>query len=491
MTSPAVQPLVARWSVAQAAAALGGSVDSAFADRPFAPVSTDSRAIAAGEFFLALSGENFDGHKFIPGALERGAAGLIVGRDYAPPAPLAVPVIHVADPLRAYGDLAAALRREWAGPVLAISGSAGKTTTRRLVSAALARRYAVLEPLRNFNNLIGVPHTLLRLEPRHEIAVMELGMNLPGELLRLAQIAQPSAALMTFIGRAHVGMFASEADLVQAKLDLFRGCPPGIPLAVNAACANTLRALPEFTAGANASRRIVQFLGDRPAAALPNAAPEVRITRVRALAPVGYRFDLVTPHGTLPDLALHMFGRHHLEDVAAAAALLLAAGLDPALIPPALEDFHTEALRGQIVDAGGMTFLLDCYNAAPDSMLAALHSLADLPRPARLVLVLADMRELGDLSETLHAQLLAPLRSLAPDAVYGLGPYTAEVCAALAAEGTSAAAFDSRDALVEALRRELREGDLVFFKGSHGFRLELAAAALVPALAEQLAEHLN
>ena len=120
-------------------------------------------------------------------------------------------------------------------------------------------------------------------------------------------------------------------------------------------------------------------------------------------------------------------------------------------------------------------------------MLAALESLADLPRPQRLVLVLADMRELGDLTATLHAQLLAPLRALAPEAVFGLGPHISEVCAALAAEGTAAQGFATRDDLVEALRRELREGDLVFFKGSHGYRLELAAAALAPQLVSELA----
>jgi len=202
---PPLSPL-SSWTLGDVAAIVRGDIDARFAERSFAPVSTDSRSVAPGEFFLALRGEKFDGHRFCEMAAGRGAAGLIVDRQYEIPPSLAeLPILAVGDTLRAYGDLAAARRREWGGPALAISGSAGKTTTRRLVADALRRHLRVLEPLQNYNNLIGVPHTLLRLKADHEIAVLELGMNLPGELARLTEIADPDVLLLLGVGTAHVG----------------------------------------------------------------------------------------------------------------------------------------------------------------------------------------------------------------------------------------------------------------------------------------------
>lgn len=458
----------------EAATVTGGELSAADTDAPLPPISTDSRSIRPGEAFLALRGERFDGHRFIGAAVERGAAVLIVDREHTFDGPPPAPTLRVSDTLWAYGQLAGWRRRQWGGPLLAISGSAGKTTTRRLVAAALARHMPVLEPPHNFNNLIGVPQTLLRLQRGHAVAVMELGMNQPGELRRLTDIAAPSTALLTHIGMTHVGMFRSIEELVRAKLDLFQACAAGTPLVINDGCRHSTAAAPTLAP----THPIVRFAGERPDASRPT--PDVYLDRVAPLAPVGYRFDLVVRARRLAGCELRLFGRPQLENVAAAAALMLAAGYEPAWLPEALADFHTEPLRGQYLEAAGLRLILDCYNAAPDAMTGALESLGDVPHAGRRILVLADMLELGAQTRAGHEMLLAPLRALAPDALYGLGPETARIAGILEAEGLNAYGFESRDQLADCLRGAVHEGDLVFFKGSHGFGLEHVAQALAP-----------
>ena len=438
-------------------------------------VSTDTRTTRSGDFFLALTGPNFDGHKFCERALERGAAGLIVSQTFDDSTLRGdVPILRVDDTLRAYGDLASACRRRWDGPVLAISGSGGKTTTRRLAAAALAKHLRVLEPPGNFNNLVGVPRTLLELEPDHQIAVMELGMNQPGELQRLTRICEPSAVLLTNIGISHVGMFRSMDDLVQAKLDLLRHAPDGVPWIVNAACARTMLGVERL----KHTGPLIQFLG--PIAPVWDNEVQVRIENVQPRAPVGYRFDLVAGETRIEGLEIGLFGRHHLDNVAAAAALLLAAERPVEWIAEALPDFKGESLRGQLVQTDRWTFILDCYNASPAAMLGALRSLADMAEGKRLVLVLADMLELGAQTIQAHEMLVDPIRQLAPALFFGLGPECVELVELLVPAGIDAKGFEDRDALTKALRERLEPGDLVFFKGSHGFGLETVADALAP-----------
>ncbi len=476
-------------SLSTVASALAGEIDSKFSEKPFGPVATDSRAVVPGDWFLALRGEKMDGHQFVAAALEKGAAGIIAEKNAAlPEAMLAernAPVIRVDDTLKAWGDLAAAQRRAWAGPVLAISGSAGKTTTRRLVASALNRHLLTLEPIRNYNNLIGLPHTLLRLEEDTDIAVVELGMNMPGELARLTQIAQPSVSLITQIGLAHVGMFDSPQALVAAELEVFDQTPAGIPLVANAGCPNTMAHIHKYAA----NHPILLFLGEKPAEI--DAKPAVRILNVAPLpggARRGYRFDLELPGGRLRNQELRLFGRHHLENVAAACAVLLAAGIEPTWVAEALEEFETAENRGQIIETrSGLTLVLDCYNASPPAMLSSLKSLGDFPLDAeeksdgvrRRVLVLADMLELGHLAGQLHDFLLPSIRELAPAAFFGLGPHMSRQAATLDQEGMHARGFESRDMLLEELKNFLKPGDLVFFKGSHGYALEKVAQGLI------------
>ncbi len=459
----------------QVATLINGEVESKWAARPFGRVSTDSRAIQTGEFFLALRGERFDGHKFCLTASQHGAAGLIVEPDFSVENnQLDLPILKVKDTLRAYGDLAAVRRYDWGGPVMAISGSAGKTTTRSLVAASLKKHLATLEPIRNYNNLIGVPYTLLQLLPEHQVTVLELGMNMPGELRRLAEIADPSAALITQIGMTHVGMFNSMSELVNAKLDLFRGCAPGTPLVINASCPHTAGGIAPFLE----NHPLIPFLGEKPQ--VLDHAPAVRVENVTLLEPVGYRFDLALPEQRLTGLELRLFGRHHLDNVAAAAALLLAANYPPEWVAEALPDFRTQPLRGDLVQTDEMTLILDCYNASPPAMLGALKSLHEVQSLGRRILVLADMLELGEQSRPAHESLLPSLRALAPSLFFGLGPECSRLAEILKGEGWAAEGFNQRSELTESLKWAVQPGDLIFFKGSHGFGLENVAHAVAP-----------
>lgn len=468
-TLPGLRPL-AEWPLAEAAGVIGAELPGAFAERRFGPISTDTRTIGAGDFFLAIKGEKFDGHEFCKTAVERGAGGLIVNRDFSSEFDAKLPVLRVPEALRAYGDIAHHQRLTWGGRVIALSGSVGKTTTRRLIAQALRAKYGVLEPTGNFNNLIGLPHTLLRLSPEHDVAVLELGMNMPGELRRLTEIAAPDVAGLTWIGRAHVGMFRSHEELIEAKLDLFAATSPGVPLVINAACENSARARNRF----GASHPIVSFRADDKGEA------DYSIENVRRVSDPGFVFDLKTPGGTVDGFRLAHFGRHMLENVAAAAAMIGAAGYDPSLIAGAVERFETEPLRGQIVRAGEWTLILDCYNAPPESMAAGLTSLAEFPWSGRTVLVLADMLELGEHSRAVHESMLPVIRRIAPAAFFGLGPEMTRIAETLKSDGREAAGFSSADDLTEAAAKSLQSGDRVYFKGSHSFALEKVAQELAP-----------
>jgi UDP-N-acetylmuramoyl-tripeptide--D-alanyl-D-alanine ligase len=444
-----------------------GSGVEGFESRRLGSISTDTRTLRPGETYLALRGENSDGHRYVAQAVAAGCGALIVETDFERTYDASMPVLRSADPLRAYGDLAAHQRRTWGGKVIAISGSVGKTTTRRLVAHALRRHVQALEPIRNFNNLIGVPKTLERLEANHEVLVAELGINQPGELERLTEIVEPNVAGLTRLGPTHIGMFGSMEALVEAKSSIYRCSADDAVLVANADCAWSTGAVNAHARG----RRIAWFraTGDKPAQfCVENAQP---------LPEGGYRFDLVTPQGRVEGARIEAFGRHLLENIAAAAAFLGAAGYDPGWAVESLADFHTEPLRGQILRTGDQTLILDCYNAGFGAMVSALETLAELPRRGRTILVLADMLELGEFAVEFHDRLVEPIGRIKPDLVLALGEQFGRIQPRLVAEGIEARHFNDRDALTQELRERLDPGDLVFFKGSRRFELETVARA--------------
>lgn len=466
ISSPTFRPM-RELTLGEACAIMGAFAPGDVVARPLGAISTDTRTLRAGETYLALRGENANGHDYVPRAVSAGAGALIVERSFVSAYDAKLPVLRVNDTLRAYGDLAAYQRRTWGGKVIAISGSVGKTTTRRLVAHALRNHVQAIEPIRNFNNLLGVPKTIERLQANHEVLVAELGINLPGEMERLTEIVQPDIAGLTRLGPTHIGMFGSMEKLVEAKAAIYRDSPGHAVLVANADCAWSAAAVRAHARG----RRVVRFR------AFGSAPAEYRIENATPLPTGGYRFDLVTPDRHLSGVRIKAFGRHLLEDVAAAAALLGAAEYDPAWVVESLADFQTEPLRGQILRLNGATFILDCYNAGFGAMVSALESLAEMPRQRRTLLVLADMLELGDYAVDFHDRLVGPIERVRPAVVLSLGAEFGRLQTRLAAAGIAAMHFPDREALTSTLREHLQPGDLVFFKGSRRFELENVARA--------------
>jgi UDP-N-acetylmuramoyl-tripeptide--D-alanyl-D-alanine ligase len=404
----------------------------------------DSRRIAPGEVFYALRGEQRDGHDFVEAALAAGASRAVIAAAEAGryPAALAGRLEAVADPLEALQERARAHRRAWGKALIAVTGSAGKTTTKDMIAAVLATRYRVLKSEGNFNNHIGLPLTLLRLSEEHEIAVVEMGMNHAGEIARLAAIAEPTVGVFTNVGAAHLGNFRSMEEIAEAKRELARAIPAGGTLILNA----DDRRVAAF--GEGFGGRVIRYSG------------------------AGYAGELQFP------------GAHNRANAAAALATGALFGVGAAKAQAAMAAMAPAAGRGQWQRWGEIAVLDDTYNANPEAMARMLAVLAEAPARRRIA-VLGEMRELGASSAGLHGELGRVAARSGIDALWGVGGD-----ARFIVEGARAAGFAGEarfvadaEAAAEALGRELRVGDAVLFKASRGVRLEAAIARLRPQFA--------
>jgi UDP-N-acetylmuramoyl-tripeptide--D-alanyl-D-alanine ligase len=460
--------IVARLTIDRIAAAVGGRVSGAGPGTTFTGVSTDSRTIKPGELFVALTGEKFDGHVFCPAAREAGAAGAMVqtGASDLAAWPDGFVRLEVADTLRALGDLARLARSEFTGPVAAVTGSNGKTTTKEMLATILAVRQNVLRTEGNLNNLIGLPLTLLRLTDAHQAAVVEMGMDRPGEIARLTEIAGPTLGLITNVGPAHLGRLGSVEAVAAAKGELFAGLSPIATAVVNADD-------PLVTAQAE------RFGGDKVTFGF-SAAADVRIEALTT-SPAGSTFVLV--HG--PDsrtVRLALVGGHNAMNAlaAAAAALVLGASLDD--IAAALADFSPVPGRQTFVRlAGGATLIDDTYNANPASMAAALRTLAAVRGEGRGLCALGDMLDLGPESVEAHRRIGRLIGALDLGPLFLVGRFAEEVAAGAREAGlnhTGLRLFDGHDRLAADLEREIRPTDTVLVKGSRGSAMDRVVAAL-------------
>lgn len=352
----------------------------------FAAVSTDSRSVRAGELFVALKGERYDGHDFVAEAIRRGAAAAIVSKPVAAAAGAAV-LIEVHDTLEAMGRIAAAHRSRFALPVIAITGSVGKTTTKEMTAQILSQRFKVLKTEENYNNEIGVPLAALQLEPSHQAAVFEIAMRAPGEIAWLAHIVKPSIGVITNVGVTHLERLGSIEAIAAAKAELLHGMGADSAAVLNADDDNSKPLL------ATAKGKVVTFGVDRPADV---AAREV------SLGPTGSaQFRLAAGKGDAL-VRLQVPGRHNVVNALAAAAAALQAGATMEDVRGGLESTTLGKHRLQIItSARGFTILDDCYNANPDSMIAALEVLAELQVQRRMA-VLGDMLELGPEAAEMH-----------------------------------------------------------------------------------------
>jgi UDP-N-acetylmuramoyl-tripeptide--D-alanyl-D-alanine ligase len=449
-----------RWSLAELVGATGGVIVRRGATTDFARVTTDSRALRGGEIFVALRGERYDAHAFAADAVAAGAAGLVVDRPVTLPDAADVTVLQVPDTLAALQALAADLRRRVAPCVVAITGSNGKTTTKEMLAAILAAAVGparVLKTQGNLNNLIGVPLTLLGLAGDERHAVVEMGMNAPGEIARLTEIADPDVGLITNVGPAHLEGLGSIAGVARAKGELFARMRPAATAIVNVEDPH-VRALGDAFPG-----RVVRF----------GAGSDVTAQDVVCDAGGAAKFRLALGPAAL-DVHLRIPGRHNVLNALAAAAAASAIGVAPAAIRAGLEAASSVGGRMRVVTlSNGVTIVDDSYNANPASMAAALRSLMDAPA-ARRIAVLGDMLELGAASAEQHRAVgrLAGAAGLA--ALYLHGDFARDTAAG-AAEGMTAGAIHvapDHATIAQALAADARRGDWVLVKGSRGQRME-------------------
>jgi len=453
--------------------ALRGGSQAANGHGCFRSISTDSRTITPGDLFLALSGENYDGLSFAAQAVSRGAAGLIVSRPVEPLPP--VPVVLVGDCLQALGDLAA-YRRSMIKrvKVVAITGSSGKTTVKEMTASILGQCGKTIKTKGNFNNLVGLPLSLLPINYRHDFAVLEMGMNIPGEIARLTEIADPDVACITNIHPAHLAGLGSIQGVARAKGELFAGCRGSATLAVNLED-------PLVRKMARGLRKKMVGFGFRREA-------RVRGTRIMALGQQGVAFTLDLD-GQKARVRLRAIGRHNVLNALAAAAMAYAAGADFGKIVSGLEAFAPGENRlGICLLPCGLQVINDSYNANPASMNAALATVAMLRKGERTVAVLGDMLELGDFSPKAHAELGAMVAAQGFDYLCALGEYAETMVIAARQAGMPARrarqfkAKDEAAAFITGLLEsgKLKNGDLVLVKGSRGMRMEQVIAALNP-----------
>ncbi|MFA6028747.1 MAG: UDP-N-acetylmuramoyl-tripeptide--D-alanyl-D-alanine ligase [Elusimicrobiota bacterium] len=444
------------------ARAAGGRLLRGRPDAPVRSLCTDSRLLRPGEAFLALKGERFDAHAFLNEHAARAAGGWIV-RAGAPLPALQPPcVLEVPDTLKALSDAAAEHRSRFTLPVVGLTGTNGKTTTKEMLRAVLARRGKVCATELNFNNEVGLPMTVLGLRAEHAFAVFEMGASRPGDIAYLCRAARPTLGVLTNIGAAHLEYFGSLERVFKTKAELFEALPADAPAVLNADDPYLCRLLPGLGA------RAVTFGFGAEA-------------RVRALPAEAGEIALRLPDGEARARPGGPIGRPHRLDAAAAAAAAHALGFSAAEIAAGLADFRPAPLRfAQRAHASGAWLLVDAYNANPDSMRAGVETFLETAPPGRRVLVLGDMRELGPESPRFHRELGRWLAGLPLSAVLLAGPLSAETAEGLREKGARFEILHAPDAdgLRDALRGLLAPAVSVYFKASRAMRLEALAEAL-------------
>ncbi|TMH34391.1 MAG: UDP-N-acetylmuramoyl-tripeptide--D-alanyl-D-alanine ligase [Betaproteobacteria bacterium] len=438
----------------------------------FRGVTTDSRAVAPGDLFVAIKGERFDGHDYVAQALERGAVAAIVASDRA--ATIPGTLLEVDDPLRALGALARFWRRSFAIPVAAIVGSNGKTTAKEMTAAILRAEFGdaqVLATPGNLNNAIGLPLTLLRLSTVHRVAAIEIGMNHPGETAELASIATPTIGLINNAQREHQEFMASVADVAAEHAALLNALPERGVAVINADddYASFWREVIARRNGEGAALTVRDF-GLRANAALT--------ARYQAES-WGARIDVSTPEGNV-SIDLKAAGRHNVANALGAIAAATAAGAKLPAAAAGLASFRPLAGRLQPRTLpSGATVIDDTYNANPDSVRAAIAVLARAPPPRWLVL--GDMGEVGEQGAEFHREVGAYARAVGVDRLFGVGKLTEH---AVAAFGFGAEHFEDVETLSDALRLAMTPEVTALVKGSRFMRMERVVAELSGAAAE-------
>ena len=427
--------------------------------------SIDSRTIVPGELFFAVRGERFDGHDFVAAAAERGAVAAVVSRARVATlsdAALSVPLLIADDPLLALQSLAAHVRRQWGKKVIAVTGSAGKTTTKDAIAAALGVRFHVLKSQGNLNNGYGLPLQLLRLEAEHDFAVVEMGMNHTGEIAALARVATPDWGVVTNVGTAHMENFPDgQAGIARSKFELVASLPAGGVAFLN--CDDLY--VSQF--GRDFRGKAVYFgLG-------PCADPQILfVAEDENGLHVRYRSG-----DREADLTLHLLGGHNAHNAIAGLAVAREAGVDEDAAAAALASLTAGDKRGEVLRIHGATILNDSYNSNPEALRSMIRTLAGRPAQRR-ILVAGEMLELGEQAPKLHAECGKAAAEAGLDIVVGVRGNAQHLAAAACWGGVASLFLPGAETAGEWMGQNVREGDVVLVKGSRGVRLERAIEVL-------------
>jgi UDP-N-acetylmuramoyl-tripeptide--D-alanyl-D-alanine ligase len=460
------------WHRSEILLATGGRLLRGGKSNRFGDVVTDSSKVKRGSVFVALKGERLDGHRFVADAVRRGASCVVVHRDLGPSAYGAATVVRVRDTLRALGDLAHHRRETYRPKVLAITGSNGKTTTKEMIAGILQEAYMKQEPLRgkilktegNFNNLVGLPLTLLRLRKRDRVAVVELGTNRRGEIERLTEVAAPDMGIITSVSAAHLEGLNSLAGVAREKGALFRGIRPGGMIAVNRDDARVRRLGQKFR-----GKKITYGDGG-----------QVRVESWRSLAAKGMMLDLRAGRRRI-HVRLNFLGKHNIVNATSAAAMAYGFGISLAAIRRGLQKAKPFPMRMQLETWRKIGIINDAYNANPASMEAALKTLSEIECRGERTAILGDMFELGRQSRQQHLQLGKQVARAGIDRLYLLGAQAKHVRQGALQGGMSSERIvlgKDHTHVANLLRTHVKKGDWLLLKGSRGMKMETVLTKL-------------
>lgn len=459
------ESMAAVFSANEIVAAVDGRLIRGDGSAHAAGVSTDTRTLEAGELFIALKGPNFDGARFLSQATGKKAAGVVVAQGADVPDGDAVFVVEVADTLRALGDLARAYRNRFEIPVVGVTGSNGKTTTKEMIAALLSKRGETCKSEGNLNNLVGLPHQIFQLREEHASAVFEMGMSEAGEISRLAEIARPRIAVITNVGPAHIEGLGSVEAVRDAKGEILEGIPSsGVAVLSNEDEHSRVLAERYESRGG----RVIRFGFSRES--------DFRADEIQVDAD-GTRFTLHCPGGE-SEVRIEALGRHNVHNALAAAACAsaldvglgeMADGLSRAVLPKMRLQAREMPGRGDI------HLLDDSYNANPESVAQALETASALSGGGRLISVLGDMAELGPLAESAHREVGRKIAAGGVDLFVGVGPLmrlASDEARRAGMDGARILNFDTPEQAASSLSGRLLSGDWVLVKGSRSMMME-------------------
>src|SRR5438552_10444716 len=420
--------------------------------------SIDSRTIQPGDLFFAVKGERLDGHDFVEQAFSKGAVAAVVRKDQLGKYLVNTPLLQVDDTLVALQTLAAAVRRLWGKSLIGVTGSTGKTTTKEAIAHVLSSRFRMLKSEGNFNNHFGLPLTLLRLEPEHDAAVIEMGMSHAGEIAALAKIAQPEIGVVTNVAPVHLEFFKSIGEIARAKYELIESLPAG-GIAV-------LNADDEYVSqfGRDFKGKVVMY-GTR-------ANADIRAEQIQSRGAEGSAFDVVV-NGVRERAVLPLVGTHNISNALAAVAVGFERGITLAEAVASLATMRAADKRGQVVQLGNIRVINDCYNSNPKALEAMVDALAAMPAKRRIV-VAGEMLELGPDGEKMHQAAGQHIAEKKIDVLIGVRGLAQPMVEAAKTKGMQAEFVATPEEAGEWLARQSREGDVVLLKASRGVKLEKA-----------------